>query len=150
MSMRRCGLFSGADFPIHPPRCSSKTVRDFSAIAAPSGRCRIGSAKPTCLVSARLTGNPASGAGSIGTAPWQRARIHQPSLFIAGSNDAVVTGLIGAKHVADMERVLPNLKQKLIIDGAGHWIQQERANEVNAALIAFLKENADQAKAFAQ
>ena len=59
-------------------------------------------------------------------------------------------GLIGAKHVADMERVLPNLKQKLIIDGAGHWIQQERADEVNAALIAFLKENADQAKAFAQ
>jgi pimeloyl-ACP methyl ester carboxylesterase len=84
------------------------------------------------------------------TAPWQGAQIHQPSLFIAGSNDAVVTGLIGAKHVADMERVLPNLKQKLIIDGAGHWIQQERADEVNAALIAFLKENADQAKAFAQ
>jgi pimeloyl-ACP methyl ester carboxylesterase len=84
------------------------------------------------------------------TAPWQGARNHQPSLFIAGSNDAVVTGLIGAKHVADMERVLPNLKQKLIIDGGGHWIQQERANEVNAALIAFLKENADQAKPFAQ
>ena len=48
-------------------------------------------------------------------------------------------GLIGAKRVADMERVLPNLKQKLIIDGAGHWVQQERANEVNAALIAFLR-----------
>jgi pimeloyl-ACP methyl ester carboxylesterase len=77
------------------------------------------------------------------TAPWQGAQIHQPSLFIAGSNDSVITGLIGAKRVADMERVLPNLKQKLIIDGAGHWIQQERADEVNAALIAFLKENAD-------
>ncbi|MGH6740160.1 MAG: alpha/beta fold hydrolase, partial [Bradyrhizobium sp.] len=76
------------------------------------------------------------------TAPWQGAQIVQPSLFIAGSKDAVVTGLIGAKRVGDMERVLPNLKQKLIIDGAGHWIQQERANEVNAALIAFLKESA--------
>ncbi|WOH78351.1 alpha/beta hydrolase [Bradyrhizobium sp. BEA-2-5] len=73
------------------------------------------------------------------TAPWQDARIHQPSLFIAGSRDAVITGLIGAKRVADMERVLPNLKQKLIIEGAGHWIQQERPDEVNAALIAFLK-----------
>jgi pimeloyl-ACP methyl ester carboxylesterase len=72
------------------------------------------------------------------TAPWQDARISQPSLFIAGSNDSVITGLIGAKRVADMERVLPNLKQKLIIDGAGHWVQQERADEVNAALIAFL------------
>ena len=38
--------------------------------------------------------------------------------------------------------MLPNLKAKLIIDGAGHWIQQERPEEVNAALIAFLKEYA--------
>ena len=74
------------------------------------------------------------------TAPWQGALIAQPSLFIAGSNDAVVTGLMGGKRIADMERVLPNLKQKLIIEGAGHWIQQERPAEVNAALIAFLKE----------
>lgn len=76
------------------------------------------------------------------TAPWQNAQIAQPSLFIAGAKDAVITGLIGAKRIADMERVLPNLKQKLIIDGAGHWIQQERADEVNAALITFLQENA--------
>jgi pimeloyl-ACP methyl ester carboxylesterase len=76
------------------------------------------------------------------TSPWQDAQIHQPSLFIAGSKDSVITGLIGAKRVLDMERVLPNLKQKLIIDGAGHWIQQERPEEVNAALVRFLKENA--------
>jgi pimeloyl-ACP methyl ester carboxylesterase len=81
------------------------------------------------------------------TAPWQGAQIHQPSLFIAGSNDSVITGLIGAKRVADMERVLPNLRQKLIIQSAGHWIQQERADEVNAALIAFLKGNAATAPA---
>jgi pimeloyl-ACP methyl ester carboxylesterase len=75
------------------------------------------------------------------TAPWQDAPIFQSSLFIAGSNDSVITGLIGAKRVADMERVLPGLRQKLIIDGAGHWVQQERADEVNAALIGFLKQN---------
>ena len=74
------------------------------------------------------------------TAPWQGARIHQPSLFIAGSRDSVITGLIGAKQVNELEKILPNLQQKLIIDGAGHWIQQERPNEVNAALIAFLKD----------
>jgi pimeloyl-ACP methyl ester carboxylesterase len=76
------------------------------------------------------------------TAPWQDAQIHQPSLFIAGAQDSVITGLIGAKRVADLERVLPNLKGKLIIDGAGHWIQQERPEEVNAALVAFLKDYA--------
>lgn len=76
------------------------------------------------------------------TAPWQDARIHQPSLFIAGSNDAVITGLIGAKRVNELERVLTDLKGKLIIEGAGHWVQQERPDEVNAALLCFLKENA--------
>jgi pimeloyl-ACP methyl ester carboxylesterase len=73
------------------------------------------------------------------TAPWQGAQIYQPSLFVAGSNDSVITGLIGAKRVNELERVLPNLRQKLIIDGAGHWVQQERPDEVNAALIGFLK-----------
>lgn len=72
------------------------------------------------------------------TAPWQGAQIHQPSIFIAGAKDAVVTSILGGKRVTEMERVLPNLKRKLIIEGAGHWIQQERPDEVNAALIAFL------------
>jgi pimeloyl-ACP methyl ester carboxylesterase len=73
------------------------------------------------------------------TAPWQGAQIHQPSLFIAGSKDSVITGLIGAKRVNELERLLPDLRQKLIVDGAGHWVQQERPDAVNAALIAFLK-----------
>jgi len=73
------------------------------------------------------------------TAPWHAAQIRQPALFIAGSKDSVITGLIGAKRVADMAKVVPNLKQKLIIDGAGHWIQQECPDQVNAALIGFLK-----------
>lgn len=76
------------------------------------------------------------------TAPWQDAQILQPSLFIAGSKDAVITGLIGAKRVNELERVLPNLKRKLIIEGAGHWVQQERPDEVNAALVTFLTESA--------
>lgn len=72
------------------------------------------------------------------TAPWHDAKIYQPSIFIAGADDAVVTGIIGGKRIAEMDRVLPNLKRKLLIDGAGHWIQQERPDEVNAALVEFL------------
>jgi pimeloyl-ACP methyl ester carboxylesterase len=74
------------------------------------------------------------------TAPWQDAKIQQPALFIAGSQDAVITGLIGSKLVDKLELVLPNLTRKLIIEGAGHWVQQERPDEVNAALVKFLKE----------
>jgi pimeloyl-ACP methyl ester carboxylesterase len=73
------------------------------------------------------------------SAAWQDAQIHQPSLFLAGSKDGVITGLIGAKRVNELDRVLPNLKAKIILDGAGHWVQQERPDEVNAALIDFLK-----------
>jgi pimeloyl-ACP methyl ester carboxylesterase len=72
------------------------------------------------------------------TAPWHGAKIHQPSIFIAGAKDSVVTSILGGKRVTEMERVLPNLKRKLIIEGAGHWIQQERPDEVNAALVEFL------------
>ena len=77
------------------------------------------------------------------TAPWQDAQIHQSSLFIAGAEDAVVTGLIGGKRIDEMQRVLPNLKGKLLIPRAGHFIQQERPDEVNAALLEFLRDVID-------
>jgi hypothetical protein len=38
----------------------------------------------------------------------QRDRdVRAPSLFIAGSNDSVITGLIGAKRVNELDRVPP-------------------------------------------
>lgn len=74
------------------------------------------------------------------TAPWHGAKIQQPSIFIAGAKDSVVTGILGGKRVTEMDRVLPNLKRKLIIEDAGHWIQQERPDEVNAALVEFLND----------
>jgi len=76
------------------------------------------------------------------TAPWQGATIDQPALFIAGSNDAVITGSMGKRALDEMDTVVTNLKGKIFLDGAGHWIQQERPEEVNAALVGFLKESA--------
>jgi pimeloyl-ACP methyl ester carboxylesterase len=37
-----------------------------------------------------------------------------------------------------LDRVLTDLRGHVVLDGAGHWIQQERPEEVNAALIEFL------------
>jgi epoxide hydrolase A/B len=73
------------------------------------------------------------------TAAFQDAKINQPSLFLAGSRDSVITGLIGSRAIGELDKVLGNLKAKIILDGAGHWVQQERPEEVNAALIDFLK-----------
>ena len=69
-------------------------------------------------------------------APWQGAQIAQPALFIAGTRDPANFGRRAARAFADMEIAVPNL-QKLILEGAGHWIQQERPREVNEALIRF-------------
>lgn len=73
------------------------------------------------------------------TAPWQDAKIHQPSLFIAGAKDPVITGVLGQRRLATMGEVLPGLTAKVLIEGAGHWIQQERPGEVNDALLAFMR-----------
>jgi pimeloyl-ACP methyl ester carboxylesterase len=73
------------------------------------------------------------------TAPWQDAVIAQPSLFIAGTRDGVITGAMGKWALERMPSLLPGLKDSILLDGAGHWVQQERADEVNAALVKFLK-----------
>jgi pimeloyl-ACP methyl ester carboxylesterase len=73
------------------------------------------------------------------TAPWQAAKIMQPALFIAGTHDAVITGSMGQRALDEMDGVVPNLQRKILLDGAGHWIQQERPAEVNAALIEFAR-----------
>jgi pimeloyl-ACP methyl ester carboxylesterase len=72
------------------------------------------------------------------TAPWQDAKIMQPALFMAGAKDGVILGPIGAKSLAEMEKMVPNLRRKIVLEKTGHWIQQERPQEVNAELIAFL------------
>jgi pimeloyl-ACP methyl ester carboxylesterase len=74
------------------------------------------------------------------TAPWHGAVITQPALFIAGTNDAVITGSMGRRALEELDGVVPSLKRKILLDGAGHWIQQERPDEVNDALVSFARE----------
>lgn len=50
------------------------------------------------------------------------AQIQQPTLFIAGEADAVMTQRMYAFQT--LEHNVPNLKQKALLSGAGHWIQQ--------------------------
>jgi pimeloyl-ACP methyl ester carboxylesterase len=77
------------------------------------------------------------------TAPWQGTVINQPALFIAGTHDPVIRGVIGERALGEIESMLPNIKRKVLIEGAGHWVQQERPGEVNAAIVEFLQANAN-------
>lgn len=66
-------------------------------------------------------------------------RIEQPALFIGGSKDPA-TKLFGA--IADpiaMMRPMVPLVEGHILDGCGHWTQQERPAEVNALLLDWLR-----------
>ncbi|MBN8493512.1 MAG: alpha/beta hydrolase [Burkholderiales bacterium] len=72
------------------------------------------------------------------TAPLQGAKIQPPALFVAGTRDGVIASKMGRKHQEQMDAWVPQLRAKVLIDGGGHWIQQERPAEVNAALQRFL------------
>jgi len=71
------------------------------------------------------------------TSPWQGAKVTVPALFVGGSADPVVSMMM-APAVQALPEVVPGLRDSVIIDGAGHWVQQERPDEVSAALVSFL------------
>jgi len=64
------------------------------------------------------------------------AKLCLPALFAAGEFDPVIA--MNRKAFNTMEISVPQLKKKVLLPGAGHWIQQERPNAVNKLLIEFL------------
>ena len=70
-------------------------------------------------------------------AAFRGARIDVPALFIGGDRDGPT--VMGAPAIAAFDRTLPKLHRSLILKGCGHWTQQERPAEVNAALIDFFR-----------
>ena len=66
-------------------------------------------------------------------AAYDGRTIDQPALFITGSRDPVRAFM---PHEA-MTGSVTDLRDVVIIDGAGHWVQQECPEEVDEALIGF-------------
>jgi pimeloyl-ACP methyl ester carboxylesterase len=72
-------------------------------------------------------------------APWARAQVQVPALYVAGERDLVLA-FPGAKEmVENLKTFVPQLRRTIILPGCGHWTQQERPREVNTAMIEFLK-----------
>jgi pimeloyl-ACP methyl ester carboxylesterase len=69
------------------------------------------------------------------TAELAGAMITVPSLFIAGTADPV----LAFTPTDRAAQVVSGPYQQVMIDGAGHWLQQERPELVNATLLEFLK-----------
>jgi pimeloyl-ACP methyl ester carboxylesterase len=74
------------------------------------------------------------------TAPWTGARISVPAVYVGGDRDPVYHFPGGGPDMVDRLRgFVPNLKYGVVLEGCGHWTQQERKDDVNRELVAFLK-----------
>lgn len=62
--------------------------------------------------------------------------VAQPSLFLGGALDASTMWLADA--IEAYPATLPGLVSSRVLEGCGHWIQQERPEEVNDALTTWL------------
>lgn len=69
-------------------------------------------------------------------AGFRHQPIRVPSLFIGGDRDGPTVW--GAPAIERFSTTLPGLRGSHILPGCGHWVQQERADDVNRLLVEFL------------
>ena len=58
-----------------------------------------------------------------------------PALFLSGKSDWGVYQRAGS--LEGMKRACTKFEGVELVDGAGHWVQQERADHVSARLVSF-------------
>lgn len=73
-------------------------------------------------------------------ASWAGAKVEVPALLMVGDRDLVYKFPGVEQLIANLTQFVPKLKKSVILPGCGHWTQQERKDEVNRELVAFLRE----------
>jgi len=71
--------------------------------------------------------------------------IDVPSCFIAGKNDWGIYQRPGGDMIKMQKDALTNMMGCHLVDGAGHWVQQEQPEKVSSLLLDFLKQLASSA-----
>jgi pimeloyl-ACP methyl ester carboxylesterase len=66
-------------------------------------------------------------------------KVTVPALYIAGDHDMVLAAPGTAEYLAGLKQFVPALRDIQLLPGCGHWTQQERPGEVNAAIIDFVR-----------
>jgi pimeloyl-ACP methyl ester carboxylesterase len=69
-------------------------------------------------------------------APFAEAAVTVPALYMAGERDFVAA--VFSQDIAKQSALVPKLRPPIMLPGCGHWTQQERAPEVNTAMVDFL------------
>jgi pimeloyl-ACP methyl ester carboxylesterase len=70
------------------------------------------------------------------TAPFAERRVEQPALFLTGELDPVRRFM----PAEAMRGWVTDLREQVVVPGAGHWVQQQEPEAVNTALLSFLGE----------
>ncbi|MHB8532511.1 MAG: alpha/beta fold hydrolase [Solirubrobacteraceae bacterium] len=68
------------------------------------------------------------------TEPYGERRIEAPALFLTGELDPVRSFM----PAEAMDGWVTDLRERTVVPGAGHWVQQQAPETVNAALLSFL------------
>jgi pimeloyl-ACP methyl ester carboxylesterase len=68
------------------------------------------------------------------TAPYGERRIEQPAMFLTGELDPVRSFM----PAEAMQGWVLDMREQVVVPGAGHWVQQQSPAEVNEALLRFL------------
>ncbi|MBO6656738.1 MAG: alpha/beta hydrolase [Pseudomonadales bacterium] len=63
-------------------------------------------------------------------------KIEQPAMFAAGNKDGVI--IMAAEALKAMPHYVTDLRVNELIDGIGHWTQQEAPEEVSNLMLSFL------------
>jgi pimeloyl-ACP methyl ester carboxylesterase len=71
-------------------------------------------------------------------APFAGAAVTVPALYMAGDRDFVAA--VFSQDIAKQSALVPKLRPAIMLPGCGHWTQQERAPEVSAAIIDFIRQ----------
>src|SRR6267154_1956618 len=70
-------------------------------------------------------------------APFAGAAVTIPALYMSGDRDFVAA--VNSQFIAMQSAMVPKLRPAIMLPGCGHWTEQERAPEVSAAMIDFLR-----------
>ena len=73
-------------------------------------------------------------------APFAGAKVNVPALYMAGDRDLVVAFRGIDQLIPNLKNFVPQLRNTIMLPGCGHWTQQERASEVSAAMIEFIRQ----------
>ncbi|KAL5561423.1 hypothetical protein UlMin_031170 [Ulmus minor] len=75
------------------------------------------------------------------TAPWQGAQVKVPTKFILGDLDLTYQfpGMKDYIHNGGFKQDVPSLEEVVVMEGAAHFINQEKGEEISTHIYEFIK-----------